>query len=62
MNRFKLRGSERGDVLGRDDGPLGDEQVELGVDDRLPVLLCALGREGAARDDTGVADLPDSGG
>ena len=47
-------------VLRRHDRALDDEEVELGVEHVLRVLLDALRRERRARDDAGVLDLADA--
>ena len=47
-------------VLGRHDRALDHEDVELGFEHVLGVLLDALGRERRARDDAGVLDLTDA--
>ena len=47
-------------VLGRHDGALHDEHVELGVEDVLRELLDPLRRERRARGDTAVLDLADA--
>ena len=49
-----------GDVLGGHRRAADDEQVDAGVDHRLPELLrCAAGTERAGHGDAGVADLRD---
>ncbi len=52
----------RGDVLGRDDGALDDEDVEPGLQRGLVVLAHALRGERAGREHTRLLDLADSGG
>ena len=47
-------------VLGRHDRALDHEDVELGLEHVLGVLLDALGRERRARGDAGVLDLADA--
>ena len=63
MNFFRLSGWRCGvlrHVLGRHDGALDDEQVELGLEDVLRVLLDPLRRERRARGDAAVLDLADA--
>src|SRR3954452_25252542 len=71
MNSFRFRDSAtlrtasapptgpRRDVLGRDDGPLDDEDVEPRVEGELVVLAHALRRERGRADDAHVLDLAD---
>ena len=63
MNFFRLSGWRAGivrDVLGRHDRALDDEDVELGVEDVLRVLLDALRRERRGGDDAAGLDLADA--
>ena len=62
MNFLRLSGStRRGDVLGRHDRALDDEQVELGVEIALGELLdVRCGVSDAHDDDAGVVDLADA--